>query len=118
MISKATYEISRRWKSANRSYEMSGDETQISNWKEFKRDVAQTWLIMFVIQLAFGAYSVYQLVPQYPDHGFFFFAIVVLIGAALMAVILTLAFYVLVGIAGGFALWLHVRKNKDTENDS
>lgn len=83
--------------------------------KLFKKEFLQTYLLMFIFQLVIGSYAIYTAYLEYEVMGFWKHSFLLVFGAALIGLVLTIAAFVIMIIVGsivvGFQLWLESRKN-------
>ena len=75
---------------------------------DIKRELYNTWLILFVIQLIVGSHAIYELADKYPDIGFIQYVCILSIGAAVIAAILLAILVVLFFIAAGIFIGIGV----------
>ena len=70
--------------------------------KDIKKGLFEIWTYLFISQLVVGGHAIYELADKYPDIGFIQYAMIVLIGAAVIAAIL-LVIILIVGAIGFYA---------------
>ena len=69
--------------------------------ESIKKGLFEIWTYLFIAQLVVGGHAIYELADKYPDIGFIQYAIMLLIGAAVIAAIL-LVIILIVGFIGFF----------------
>ena len=85
--------------------------------RELGKDVLITFTIMWVIQLCFGAYHIFVSAPEaaleLASYGDWMIPTFLIIGAALISIVLTIAYYVIMAIMGIIILlWAQWRDSK------
>ena len=88
--------------------------------QEFKQELFSAWKYLFVIQLVIGGHAVYVLAAEYPDIGFIQYAIMLVLGAALIATVLLAIIIIIGSLIGASILGVQIWRDRKREssNDS
>ena len=88
--------------------------------EDMKAEAIKAWIYLFIIQLVVGGHAIYELADKYPDLGFIRYALILTIGAALIAAVLLAIVAVLFTIFGAIVVGITLLREKMRErnNDS